>query len=542
MGKPLQHYQYSHLQALFQKLNERLHRHFAKGRFYKFSKRKQAQLLSRIEKLRQQLSILEKGIKLAGISAVAALALSSMDANAQTKIGTEFRVNTETSNKQAYSATAMDADGDFVVVWQSYGQDGDYYGIYAQRYDNTGATVGNEFRVNTTTTGYQSTPAVAMDADGDFVISWNSDQEVALYGIYAQRYDNTGAAVGSEFHVNTEASNNQYSPSVAMDADGDFVIAWESLGQDNAGWGIYAQRYDNTGAAVGTEFRVNTSTGGDQLYASAEMDTDGNFVIVWQSNSAYNTDVYAQRYTNTGATAGTEFRVNTITSGHQTDVSVAMDADGDFVIVWQSNANGSEIVAQRYSNTGATVGSEFQVNTYTTYQQQLPVVAMDSDGDFVICWESNDQDGDDYGVYVQRYDNTGATVGSEFQMSTHTSAAQILSSIAMDSDGDFVVSWQSGYQDGDNYGIYAQRYGVVATGILAGTNNTDLMLYPNPAKSDVFMNLEGTTGVKIMDLSGHVVKELKTGNAFSVSGLPSGTYIVELSQQEQKVSKKLVIE
>ena len=28
----------------------------------------------------------------------------------------------------------------------------------------------------------------------------------------------------------------------------------------------------------------------------------------------------------------------------------------------------------------------------------------------------------------------------------------------MDSDGDFVISWNGGGQDGDSYGIYAQRY------------------------------------------------------------------------------------
>src|SRR5262249_18344584 len=53
---------------------------------------------------------------------------------------------------------------------------------------------------------------------------------------------------------------------VAMDAAGDYVVTWSSYGQDGSGWGVYAQRYDVNGKALGGEFRVNTTTLGDQEY------------------------------------------------------------------------------------------------------------------------------------------------------------------------------------------------------------------------------------------------------------------------------------
>ena len=48
-----------------------------------------------------------------------------------------------------------------------------------------------------------------------------------------------------------------------MDADGDFVISWQSLNQDKSGWGVYAQRYDPAGNALGgtDEVDVLTMTG-----------------------------------------------------------------------------------------------------------------------------------------------------------------------------------------------------------------------------------------------------------------------------------------
>ena len=116
---------------------------------------------------------------------------------------------------------AADSAGDFVVVWESGGEDGDGYGIFAQRYNAIGMTQGPEFRVNTYTTSDQQRPSVAMDSAGDFVVAWQSGEDGSGYGVYAQRYNVAGVAQGSEFQVNTYTTNNQYAPSVAMDSAGE---------------------------------------------------------------------------------------------------------------------------------------------------------------------------------------------------------------------------------------------------------------------------------------------------------------------------------
>src|SRR5262245_27928288 len=75
-----------------------------------------------------------------------------------------------------------------------------------------------------------------------------------------------------------------------------------------------------------------------------------------------------------------EFRVNTYTAGDQSDASVAMDSSGNSVVVWQSQAQDgsySGIFGQRYSGEGTPVGSEFPVNSYTTGFQGSPSAAMD---------------------------------------------------------------------------------------------------------------------------------------------------------------------
>src|SRR5262249_4193035 len=85
--------------------------------------------------------------------------------------GAEFRVNTPVTGRQESAKTASDASGNFVVVWAGDGQGGDGSDIYAQLYSAAGVALGTAFRVNTATADSQEQPAVAMDADGDFVVT-----------------------------------------------------------------------------------------------------------------------------------------------------------------------------------------------------------------------------------------------------------------------------------------------------------------------------------------------------------------------------------
>jgi hypothetical protein len=409
-------------------------------------------------------------------------ASSALDA---TPTGSEFQVNTFTTSEQRRPSVAIDDDGDFVVVWQSYGSGGtdtSYYSIQGQRYNAAGSAVGSQFQVNTYTTGIQGIPSVAMDADGDFVVVWESygsgGTDISDRSIQGQRYNAAGSAVGSEFQINTYTTNDQRDPSVAIDADGDFVVVWMSQGSggtDTDGFSVQGQRYTAAGTAVGGEFQINTYTTLQQRTPSVAMDADGDFVVVWETGASGGTDstgysVQGQRYNAAGSAVGSQFQVNTYTTDRQRRPSVAMDDDGDFVVAWHSRgSSGTDtslygIQGQRYSAAGSAAGSEFQVNTYTTSEQRYPTVAMDADGDFVIVWQSFGSSGTDtdaFSIQGQRYNAAGTAQGSEFQVNTYTTGRQRYPSVATDADGDFMGVWESlgsGGTDTDAYSIQAQRY------------------------------------------------------------------------------------
>ncbi|TFH43823.1 MAG: DUF4347 domain-containing protein, partial [Lysobacterales bacterium] len=365
----------------------------------------------------------------------------------------ESQVNTQTVNAQSNAAMAMDANGNYVVVWYSVDQDNKGIdalgGIYAQRYDATGNTQGGEILVNSTVTGDQLDPTVAMSADGKFVVAWEGP-DGKNGDIFAQRFAADGTKRGGEIPVNTTTGDDQTEPAVAMADSGDFVVTWTSKNQDNGDGkkGIYAQLYFDDGTTNGGEFLVNDVTVGDQKESAVAMESNGDFVVTWTGRDADKGGVFAERFdANGNSLGGGEFQVSTYTNDDQKTPTIAMDDDGDFVIAWyskvQDGGNGG-IYAQRYDNTGATVGTEFAVATGAG-EQTSPSAAMDADGDFVIAWES--ADASLLGIYTQRYDSLGAAVGGATLFNTETALDQALPAIAMDSQGGYAIAWDSDGQD-----------------------------------------------------------------------------------------------
>jgi Ca2+-binding RTX toxin-like protein len=196
------------------------------------------------------------------------------------------------------------------VVWQSQNQDTSGSGVFAQRYDSSGRRVGIEFQVNTFIPGDQLNPVIAVDSVGRFVIAWESESEDGSgSGIYARLYDQNGNPRGLPFRVNNSTRGDQSTPSIGMDAEGNFTIAWTSdnRDEDGDGSGIYAQQFDQNGERIDNVFRVNSTTAEDQSNPALATQSNGNLVVAWQSQTPRNNrdrdqgdgdglGVFAQRY------------------------------------------------------------------------------------------------------------------------------------------------------------------------------------------------------------------------------------------------------
>jgi S-layer homology domain len=195
-----------------------------------------------------------------------------------------------------------------------------------------------------------------------------------------------------EFRVNTYTVGDQSRPAAAMDPSGNFVVVWQSP-QDGSGTGIFGQRFHLEGTPLGTEFQVNSFTTGGQARPSAAMDDSGRIVIVWESpQDGSGSGIFGRRFDTDGAPLGVEFEVNSYTSGAQVEPDVAADEEGGFMVVWQSRLPGtySEIRARRFDATGSPMGDEFTVSGPGVFfnDTDSPAVATGSDGEFVVAYHT----------------------------------------------------------------------------------------------------------------------------------------------------------
>lgn len=383
---------------------------------------------------------------------VAAVAVgAAFAAEAQVPVGGQFQVNTSTTGGQTAPSVAMAGDGDFIAVWvSSVARAGS--SLDSQRFESSGAPSGTEFQVNTSAVSNQASPAIAAAEDGSFVAVWQNGD------IHAQRYDVNGLPAGAELVVNTYTTGVQTSPSVAGAPDGRFVVAWQSAGSPGTDTGssesVQARRYAADGTPQDVQFQVNTYTTGVQSAPAVAVAPDGDFIIAWQSQGSAGTDtdgasIQAQRYASNGAPQGAEFQVNSYTTGNQTFPSVAAASDGDYLLVWTStgspgtDSDNTSIQGQLYGADGMPQGTQFQVNTITASVQNEPSVARDALGGFVAVWTDAVGTRADSRVRGQRYAFDGSPNGAEFQVNAYTTGSQGSAAVAGGPSGTFVITWQS---------------------------------------------------------------------------------------------------
>ena len=391
------------------------------------------------------------------VGALLAFANACPDAVAQVPPGPEFRVDGGAGGQPvpiagasgqpvppprvSRSSVAVTHDGEFVVVWTVFRSGGAEYDLVARRFGGDGRPRGPEFPVNTSTAGTQLMPAVAMDDAANFVVVWSSEVNGYPSGIYGQRFASSGARVGAEFSVDTSRARV---PAVAMTNGGGFVVVWDSFTGTISH--VLGQLYDAAGMTVGGPFLVNSSVGSvEHRGPTVDRDGSGNFIVAWTlinlSGPPGPSGPLARLFTANAVPLGPEFRVRSTFGGY--GARGARSADGRFVVAWRSSDGGSYgIFARRFEAAGQPIGAEFLVNTYTTGEQSNPEVDADADGDFIVTWTSEGQDGSGDGVYGRRYTSDGVA-GPEFRVNETTTGAQNGQSVASDPAGNTVTMWYS---------------------------------------------------------------------------------------------------
>ncbi len=174
-------------------------------------------------------------------------------------LGAEFPLpSTFVNGDQRLPRLGVDASGRFVLVWQDALADGSSSAIALRRFDSAGNALGSDVLVNTTTAGAQTSPVVAVDADGSFLVAWE-DWSVGTPRVSGRRFGADGAPFGDDF-VMSPPGLHVVRPALASDAgSGEIVLAYDVW--NGADHDVHARRF--------------LESSGPQIYCSAKANSQG---------------------------------------------------------------------------------------------------------------------------------------------------------------------------------------------------------------------------------------------------------------------------
>src|SRR6476661_2573072 len=161
--------------------------------------------------------------------------------------------------------------------------------------------------------------------------------------------------LGPEIRVNATTQGSQTAPAVASTLQGSSVVVW--LGPDPGGSGdlrVFGQRFDPAGNRLGGELRI--SSGGDARQPRVAATPGGGFVAVW-----IYLGVRARFYGPDGEPRGDEALVSLPVQAADADVEV--NAAGEAMIVWTTGALpvqlSSQVLARRFNALGQALAEPF---------------------------------------------------------------------------------------------------------------------------------------------------------------------------------------
>jgi large repetitive protein len=193
--------------------------------------------------------------------------------------------------------------GGYVIVWHADGLDGSLLGVFGQRLDASGKLIGTMFRANSTTAHDQRDPAIAADSAGNTVVVWSSyGQDGDLGGIYGQLFDVNGRLAGNEFQVNSVTAGHQAKPQVAYLPGGGFVVGWttEAIG-DNPG-ALSLRVFARNGSPLIPEIRIPGSPSLHPELVDLQSGKAGGFSLRWllRADTRATAASYLQQFTAEG--------------------------------------------------------------------------------------------------------------------------------------------------------------------------------------------------------------------------------------------------
>lgn len=325
------------------------------------------------------------------------------------KIGQEILVNDITNGNQINPQISSNKNGKLAIVWASFNPENqtNFYDIKLKLYNNFSVST-NETTVNTYLIGSQTKPRICMKENGEFIVVWESwFQDGSDRGVYAQLFDSLGNKLGDEFLVNTSTEYSQSRPSVQFFKNGNFIVVWESWNELDLGYDLYAKIFDKNGEVVKDEFLVNSFTENYQWFGEVAVSNDNSFDIVWCSweQDGFDGGIYLKSFNDSFQSLGDEILINSSTEYYQWLPKISNTDDGKKIIMWSSwNIDGSRegVYYKILDKRNNELVLESRSNQYTESFQWEPDFVTLSSNEFIAVWSSWGEIEKDYEIISKK--------------------------------------------------------------------------------------------------------------------------------------------
>ena len=271
------------------------------------------------------------------------------------------------------------------------------------------------------------------------------------YNIAGRIFDSSGKNIKTLIPVNNETDGSQGGPGVVALED-KFFVFWEDSNEGSLG--IFARPYDNSGNSLGSQFHVNSDSSGNGPPDATALES-GNFIITWWISSSQNSDILGRWFDSDGAPASNSFYVIQKSQEKDAMPSVAPIANANVAIAWirlnKTTGRGLAIYSRRFDIEGIPLEEPVLIDAFD--QVNEPEAVSLPDGGYVVAWSRGSTQ--DIDLFGQKFTNDGSKSGGQFLINTTTDFNQGGITMAPQPNG-FVAFW--GSTQVDNGRVYGQLF------------------------------------------------------------------------------------
>jgi uncharacterized delta-60 repeat protein len=344
---------------------------------------------------------------------------------------TAFTTNTGTSFNNLVLSIAIQSDGKFVIG----GDFTTFNNVAVNRIVRLNSDGTRDATINIGTAFNNSVRPIAIQTDGKLVVGGNFLTFNGVTVNYIARL-NTDGTLDTAFRTNTGTGFTGEVRSVAIQSDGKFVIG----GLFTIFNGVtvnYIVRLNSDGTRD-TTFTTNTGTAFNNFVASIAIQSDGKIIVGGGFTTFNGVTVNRIVRLNSDGTRDATFTTNTGTAFNNNVNPIAIQADGKIVIGgFFTTFNGTTVNRIVRLNSDGTRDTTFTTNTGTAFNESPYSIAIQSDSTVIVGGEFASFNGVTVNRIVRL--NSDGTRDTTFTTNTGTAFNSIVFAIAIQSDGKMVI-------------------------------------------------------------------------------------------------------